>query len=596
MTSIHIYFNFRLSLAELVDILDDEEDTAETDIYILPPENEYDTEADSDYSDDEHIGNINHLPRGILSKPCEIVSMETNSNDDSDPEDILPLADLRKRLIQNKGNENIPTATYVKSKWIVAPADKPNNNICTSCKPKDVSTEAEQASTPSEFLRLFFDQELFQIIILESNRYASQKNIDLNLTIEELHVFFGILLLSGYGKYPNRRCYWLGEDDVPKLVQDSMRLKRFEKILKYIHFNDNNNIIKQDRLYKLRPLIDQLNQKFRKHGGLDENLSIDESMVPYYGKHYAKQYIRGKPIRFGYKNWALCSSSGYMYGFQIYTGKDSSNEKQFGLGGDVVVSLLKQVEVPPNHGHKLYFDNYFTSLRLLSHLANKKYCATGTMRENRLEQCPVSNKKIWNKAQRGTYNYFKNDNSLLVQWKDNKVVSMASNFEGIDIVNASRWDRVSKSKKNIPQPKMISSYNKGMGGVDKLDSLVAVYRTRIRQRKWYWPLVAYLLDVSVVNGWILMKKVKPSAPGAESLLQFRRYISLNFLKTFGVKPQQGRVTRPIEDVKYDNLGHLIVYNETDRRCGLCGKKSQFICEKCKIGLHPKICFKLYHSK
>ncbi|KAJ8912152.1 hypothetical protein NQ315_006116 [Exocentrus adspersus] len=33
-------------------------------------------------------------------------------------------------------------------------------------------------------------------------------------------------------------------------------------------------------------------------------------MIPYYGKHYAKQYIKGKPIRFGFKNWALCTSNG----------------------------------------------------------------------------------------------------------------------------------------------------------------------------------------------------------------------------------------------------------------------------------------------
>ena len=32
-----------------------------------------------------------------------------------------------------------------------------------------------------------------------------------------------------------------------------------------------------------------------------EKYSIDEIMVPYYGRHSSKQYIRGKPIRFGYK-------------------------------------------------------------------------------------------------------------------------------------------------------------------------------------------------------------------------------------------------------------------------------------------------------
>jgi hypothetical protein len=30
------------------------------------------------------------------------------------------------------------------------------------------------------------------------------------------------------------------------------------------------------------------------------NLSIDEAMVSYYGHHSAKQYMKGKPIKFGF--------------------------------------------------------------------------------------------------------------------------------------------------------------------------------------------------------------------------------------------------------------------------------------------------------
>lgn len=33
-------------------------------------------------------------------------------------------------------------------------------------------------------------------------------------------------------------------------------------------------------------------------------------MVKYYGGHPAKQFIRVKPIQFGYKDWILCSSNG----------------------------------------------------------------------------------------------------------------------------------------------------------------------------------------------------------------------------------------------------------------------------------------------
>ena len=41
-------------------------------------------------------------------------------------------------------------------------------------------------------------------------------------------------------------------------------------------------------------------------------------MIPYYRKHYAKQFIWCKPICFGFKNWALYTSSRYMMAFDIY--------------------------------------------------------------------------------------------------------------------------------------------------------------------------------------------------------------------------------------------------------------------------------------
>ena len=40
-------------------------------------------------------------------------------------------------------------------------------------------------------------------------------------------------------------------------------------------------------------------------------VSIDESMVPYYGGHSAKMFIKGKPIRFGYKIWYICGNDSF---------------------------------------------------------------------------------------------------------------------------------------------------------------------------------------------------------------------------------------------------------------------------------------------
>ena len=35
-----------------------------------------------------------------------------------------------------------------------------------------------------------------------------------------------------------------------------------------------------------------------------------------------------------------------------------------------------------------------------------------------------------------------------------------------------------------------------MGGVDQLDQSVAAFSTRIKQRKWWWPIFIYFFDVT----------------------------------------------------------------------------------------------------
>ncbi|MGH0115062.1 UNVERIFIED_CONTAM: hypothetical protein FKN15_074581 [Acipenser sinensis] len=41
-----------------------------------------------------------------------------------------------------------------------------------------------------------------------------------------------------------------------------------------------------------------------------------------------------------------------------------------------------------------------------------------------------------------------------------------------------------------------------MGGVDKLDQLISLYRTEIKSRKWTLRMFTHGFDVAVVNSWL----------------------------------------------------------------------------------------------
>ena len=60
-----------------------------------------------------------------------------------------------------------------------------------------------------------------------------------------------------------------------------MSRNRFEQIHRFLHFNDNSAIDKNDKIFKIRPLIRHLNDMFQKLiQPLGNSFSIDEAMEP----------------------------------------------------------------------------------------------------------------------------------------------------------------------------------------------------------------------------------------------------------------------------------------------------------------------------
>ena len=242
--------------------------------------------------------------------------------------------------------------------------------------------------SPYEMFRLYYDDQLKNLILSESIRYARQKNnLQFELDDADLDVFVGVLLLSGYHSLPREKLYWNRDEDVRiPFVSSHMSRNRFMEIKKFIHLANNDAVDPSDKMYKVSSFISALNARFQQFGMFHKYLSVDEEMVPYYGHHSAKMYLRGKPIRFGYKLWVLASDNGYPYNVQVYCGKSSSLpgvQPDNGLGYRVVTSLLACITNPLLH--EVYFDNFFSSYVLLSSLRDMNIKATGTVRENTQE-------------------------------------------------------------------------------------------------------------------------------------------------------------------------------------------------------------------
>lgn len=78
---------------------------------------------------------------------------------------------------------------------------------------------------------------------------------------------------------------------------------RFEQIMRCVHCNDNTTLDKTDKMTKLRTLMEMLRDRFIRNFVPEREIDYDECMIEYFRRHDCKQYICGKPIRFGYKVW-----------------------------------------------------------------------------------------------------------------------------------------------------------------------------------------------------------------------------------------------------------------------------------------------------
>ena len=108
------------------------------------------------------------------------------------------------------------------------------------------------------------------------------------------------------------------------------------------HLADNSSLDKKGKFAKVRRLINKLNEQYLPNYLPKQSVSIDESMVPYFGRLGCKQYMRNKPVKFGYNFWVAATPLGYAIQFYPYAGKDDKCDSNLRLGSCVVATLVEK--------------------------------------------------------------------------------------------------------------------------------------------------------------------------------------------------------------------------------------------------------------
>ena len=244
----------------------------------------------------------------------------------------------------------------------------------------------------------------------ESIRHAiSNGNHSFTTDTNTLKAFIAILLVSDYVDLPRRPMYWEHNEDTHNTtVLSLLSRNRFDEIMQILHLAENSNLDKEDKFAKVKPLIDKLNEQCLANYLPEQSVSIDESMLPYFGRHGCKQYMKNKLVKLGYKFWGAATPLGYVIQVYPYARKDENNDSNLGLNGSVVVTLAEKLPC------KLALTTIFTSPNLLHILMTKGTAAAGTVRINRVENAHLRPIKETEKLERGASDVVTEKNSNLM--------------------------------------------------------------------------------------------------------------------------------------------------------------------------------------
>lgn len=254
---------------------------------------------------------------------------------------------------------------------------------------------------PVDYFQLFFPDQLFETMTMNTNLYArqflegrenstySRYNMWTETTVAELKAYVSLQIAMGINSKPELPKYWSTYWLTRNLFSDVMSRNRFQLLNAFLHFNDNSTRVARgepgyDALHKVRPVLNITDPLYPATYVPDSELSIDESMIKFKGRIFFRQYMPAKHTKWGIKMFAICeSNTGYGLRFMVYTGKNT-----FAVDRASVFSMTEQIclQLTSGYEHKgytLYTDNYYSSPQLFTELKSSGIGACGTVKTNR---------------------------------------------------------------------------------------------------------------------------------------------------------------------------------------------------------------------
>ena len=402
-------------------------------------------------------------------------------------------------------------------------------------------------TTELEFFRLFFTTEMTKSVVAHTNSYAFMRLVAGGFTSyttgegawqttteDEINHLIAIMIYFGLVHVDTAvEKYWSTKTLYHGLwARKILSRRRYKALMAFLHVVDPAEEIANNKLRKVEEFLASFKERCRMLYQPHQNIAVDERMVKSKHRSGIRQYMKNKPTKWGIKLWVLAdSSNGYTIDFNVYIGKSQHEApSQNGLGYDVVMKLVNPYL---GQGYHIYFDNFFTSPKLVQHLFMNGTPSSGTCKINR-EGFPKSMKdvKVWaRKLERGSMRWARESNVLILQWIDNRPVSLITSIDSAndkkDVERRTKTKGVFE-KVNVSQPYAFHRYNQYMNAVDRSDQMLACHNINRKCYRWWKTLFYHLIDMAIVNSFLLFQSHRNSNPGNPALHRISTYSIVDY--------------------------------------------------------------------
>ena len=288
-----------------------------------------------------------------------------------------------------------------------------------------------ETALPIDFFNLFFPMYFWARIAKYTNIKASTTKAELDGKTRpwsetcgaEIKAWYASVMYWCMCKSLTFEQFWEFNIDPQKVKKWFPNFTRWAQIKRFLKWSnpieDPKN--KHNRMYKVQEIFDYFISACKANYWPYVCVALDEAVKKFKGRCIFKQYIKGKPVRWGIKIFCVCCSlTSYLFNAMFYVGKceDDSN-KEASVTHQTVVKLMQPLA---GKNHRVYMDNYYTGIPLFRELEKMDILSTGTVRTNRkgLDKAVTMKKSEEKQLKKkpGTTRYSSNGNLVYAAWFD----------------------------------------------------------------------------------------------------------------------------------------------------------------------------------